>query len=413
MQEQSQKILRTKNDELYIIFFDRNTGSIVLRKYEGVRWSRPQIVVCDAEPDFSVSTSSGGDIMIINRDKYGNIILNISSDGKKWENKILFKGRNSNGRCFEKYHVYSTKDSVNIISTEYMPDEKKSKIIFNSFKEGKWNDPYEIDNFVPFSKSPLVITPINPNHVIMYYMIKEGNVISREVMLEPFEIGNTITVLSTTQLLIDISVLMTEKKVHILYTTKGINGSQVVYRNREEQKMEMPKVIWEGQWCDGVISFYVDEVLWMMWRTQNGLLYSYSEDEGISFKRPKKYRGEFCRRPIKAEYVSNFSDKLKCTELYLDSEDSYEILLVPDIYEEFYKKYTPNKVGKVSTEDEIKILKSKLESYESRIKQVDFQPTTPNGKMDEIQLQNILWNKKLEEIANQKEKFMNNKNEFK
>lgn len=416
MQEQSIKILRTKKNELMLFSHSDTNNSIVFKKYENTRWSYPQSIITNVDPFFSLCVSDDERIFILCRDKNGNIYLCRSDNDMLWESKVLLQNQREES-IFSRFFISFNNNTLSLIYNIPSRESKVHYLMNTSFVKGEWSEPEKIDEFIPFDKNPYIINCIKDNHIILYFKTSESTVNSREMLLSPTTLGNLNGIIQTSQICTDISILTTSEKIHILYTTRGMFSSQLVYKSKSEAKISTPRVIWEGQRCEGCILFKIKSRLWIMWISGGIVFYTISDDNGITFENPLRYKGEFCRHPTKVEYIDNCTfDGAEISEIYVDKENNNEIMIIPDLYSGFYSQNAQTQTlsqssnNNYSSSDEGQRLKNKLALCEAQISEANTNIIQLSKSLaergEEISIANAQWSSRYRALKQENEKLL-------
>lgn len=413
MQTQSMKLLRTRTNQL--LFFFYSNGNILLKKGTAQAFSSPEMIIEDVSPNFSVCLSSEDIPYILCSSNTGSIYFCRENHGK-WDKKMLMESSIFHQASI-KFYLFLERNQIHFIYSMPSEDGKQNYIMSLVCEDGKWGNPHKIDSFLPLRQSNFLIHEIEENHIVLYYKTKENGISSREMLLSPITLGTLNPIIQAGYPMLDFSFLTTRDKIHFISIIKGTFSSQLIYRNKYQAQFSSPIVLCEGQRMEHCLIFSLKNRIWIFWMNNGQMFYVTSDNEGRQFSTPAKYQGNISKKLVKAEYRSKINSELLCNEVFVDSETQNEILILPEIYLEFYgkynkKQYTEKKTAKEDQEN-IEKLKNKLFQTEAALKEANNQimqlTKDLSLRSNEISSVNVQWrgqwNTMKEELKKTEEKW--------
>lgn len=380
-------VLQTKDNHLWYFFYS-NYNSICYSLYSNKHWSNPVTVIKDVNYNFSVNLTDEDGIYVFCQDKLGNVVLCLYED-EKWNSKIILENKADEIHDIN-FQILFSNQSLDLMYSMPILGEKNAQLIYHSKDNNKWTSPQILDTIIPFKYRPFILQKITNNHNIAFYE-KRGNDCAlgyREFSSTLKKWGNFNPFHSTSYTYIDQSFLTTENTIHVLYIVKTSFSYQLIYKYKNGSEWSPQLIIYECNKIDICSLFILDNQLWIIWYINSQLYTCISQNLGKTFTKPTRYQGNYITIPIKASFISNIKqkeEKLYLREILLYDQPIPELLLIPELYPDFYEpnsnisiQTTSNKSIESIEEDtslaeRLNILENKNLSYERQLAEKDSQ----------------------------------------
>ncbi len=320
MQIQNIKAVRTKDNRLYIFYY--NSGTIFSKCIQNDLSEVPVRVIDNAEPVFSLRCTDDGIYLLA--EVKGGIYL-CYYNYIRWAARPIVK---SLGAECSKISFFIYGESVHIIYSVRKSSTSES-LYLRSMKKENWLSPVKIADITPFYASPYLIGNINPAEIKIYYRISDKAICFSSLSLVSGTLSERENLLAVGMPCADISILTNGNDCYVLYLAKGMFSSQLIYKGITATAQSKARVIWEGQLpascslihCDGKLYalIYNDSKAYVMYSDGN----SFSSAKNLGIKASSSY--------VKAEYINYFTGgNLTADEVIIDSS-AYTFPIVSDI----------------------------------------------------------------------------------
>ncbi len=323
MQNPNVKYLKMPNG--YFCLFYRENNILFLRTNTGTDWSSPQILAERTGTTFSIC-QFGEVCYVLYSSMEGNLYLASSIDFVNWEHKPLMGGTTNSSR--PKYFMVPTEDALHMIY--HLPTEIKGieSLVYTSFRKGRWENPTQIDRFIPFGRTAFFARRLSRDHIILYYRISRNTWSAREMLLSPYTLGNLTPLVQAPTNFIDICIVNDMERIHTLYIIRNMFRTQVLYQYKQTTAISTPRVLWEDMNCDNALAFLENGKLVLMWTVNGQPLRCISDNNGASFGAVERYTGNFPVQCIKGELISAEGLDYNAMETYGDISKDYNPFLL-------------------------------------------------------------------------------------
>lgn len=372
-------ILQTLNRNLWYFFYSPD-GKICYSLYHNKHWGNPITIIKNVNYNFSVNLTSKEDIYVFCQDLSGNVILCLYSNDT-WSTKIILENKSSEIYDINFQMLYNSQ-SLNLIYSMPVVGEKSSQLIYHSMENNKWNSPQVLDNIIPFDNLPFIIQQVNDNLSIAFYEKKGKDCCLgyREFSVALKKWGTFNPFHSTIYTYIDQSFLTTQDTIHALYIIKTGFSYQLIYKNKSSDEWSNSITLYESNKIDKCSIFIIENQLWAIWYINSQLYACISYNFGKTFTKPSRYQGNYNNSAVKAYFITNIKqkeEKLFIREILLYGQPIPQILLIPELYPDFYDIDSNNidtsKQAETDYLERISILENKISSYEKQVAEKDLQ----------------------------------------
>ena len=365
-------IVRMADNRLFS-FYHSETSGIVLRSFEGGRWSKPEPVAPDAQSNFTVSVDENGAMYMFAQDEAGDVHLYRYRRGD-WKSRIILKNP---GERQTALHIYPMicDGGMSIIYNHASGADGGALMLQSMDDRGKWRAPASIDSYTP-SVMPFSVQTVTPTHSLLFYAKKSAEPAIGYVEVSPERVTAFNTIYTSNHRIIDTSFLVTNDSLHALFIVKTMFSCQLIYRKKSTANFSAPVILADGAQLSGCLLMFVSGKLMACFMSDGRLVCSSSSDHGETFSRPVRYTNKFCAVPVKSVFLSQSpmdTGKYFVRQLYVDRNNVSDIQLLPDVYEDFYPLYPSIATEEAArqpdgsaalteaVEDEISVYRDKLE----------------------------------------------------
>lgn len=217
--------------------------------------------------------------------------------------------------CYMIYHIQTENNNVD-------------KLVYSEYVDGIWQPNIEIDSFVKNGNNPYHLRRLSDDHIVMYYKTNKNLWCSKELLISSNTQGKRRVLIQPNALCVDMSIVNTSEKIHILYITKTMFRTQVIYQYRHTNAVSPPRIVWEGNYCQHCLIYLEGDKLVLMWRINQVIMECISLDEGITFHPVSRYNGVYPAKCDKIEFYSNNYEEFNSTNMYVDvSKGNLPLLL--------------------------------------------------------------------------------------
>lgn len=320
MQSTNIKYLMTKKLDLFLFFHEGSTLFYKIQTPSG--WSQPQVLAEHTGSAFSVSHFDSI-IYVLYSTIEGNLVLAKTTDMSYWEKKQLISDKQN----LSQTKIFFLPEQTEFHMVYHLPTETTGVhwLVYAAYKDGKWEKPYRIDRFLPFPGEPFFVGRITRNHIILYYRSARNVISAREMLLSPYTLGSVNPMIQTSYPCKDLSIISDSKRIHLLYTVKGMFRSQVVYQYKQASSISTPRVIWEDTSCEQCLIYKTNQTLQLMWISNGQSYICSSENNGSSFGTVEKYTSYFPKRCVKGEMIqATDTPPYLASEAFSDITNGYQ-----------------------------------------------------------------------------------------
>lgn len=323
MQNPNVKYLKMPNG--YFCLFYRQSNILFFRSNTSTGWSTPQILAERIGSTYSVC-QYGEVCYVLYTTAGGTLNIASSKDFVNWEHEPL------NGMTITssnpKFFIVPTENTLHIIY--HLPTEAKGidSLVYCAFRNGRWETPSQIDRFIPFGRTIFLARRLSKEHIILYYRTARNTWCAREMLLTPYTLGSLTPLIQTQTNFVDISIVNDMERIHILYITRNMFRTQVIYQYKQTTAVSTPRVLWEDTNCDNAMAFLENGKVVLMWTANGRPLRCISENNGATFGVVEHYTGSFPSQCFKGELTN--ADSLECNamETYGDLSRNFNPFLL-------------------------------------------------------------------------------------
>ncbi len=340
--------LRDREKALFCFYISED--GLVRRSYEKNEWGEPRLLCGGIRGEFSVNLSHDRKIYIFCQDENGDLRL-VTNKDNKFTNQVILKSQSSITNRI-KFNALICKEGFNLLYNVPMPNDQEFLMSQKMNPDGGWDTPTRLDRIVNFPNQIFHVQNTSPEHMLVFYQTKnpDYSLCYREITRE--KIGRSIEFHRQNNPITDFSALTTRDSVHVLYITKGLFSSQLVYR-RKDDEFTPPMILWEGQRLENCLLMIIKHRLYAFFMNNGSLLYCLADGKLERFSRPARYneRMGFLRKAVLITEESEETAEFFAREVYTDLLNPWDVKILPDFCTSFYPP--PNamdvKVGNVST----------------------------------------------------------------
>lgn len=334
MQNPHVKYLKTKKGYFYLFYYEQ--GNIFCRSFSHDGWTVPQKIAERVAPVFSLCQYEDM-VYLLYSGGEGQLYLASSADFSKWEHRPMMSGTQNTNNT--KFFLLPSEDAFHIIY--HLPTESTGidSLVYNVFRNGQWEKPYQIDRFMPMQKTPFLARRLSRDHIILYYRTGRNILSAREMLLMPYTMGSVTPLLQTPSPCTDISIVNDNEKIHLLYIVRGMFRTQVVYQYKHTSSISTPRILWEDANCDNCLAYLEKGKVILMWTVNGQPMRCVSENGGATFGPAERYMDKFPGYCLKGELLGAQNDALNATECYGNARHGF----LPAVF-------TPSPLPKEKTE---------------------------------------------------------------
>lgn len=337
----SQYFIRSKDNRLWNFYYDLEQG-VCCKVYADQHWSSASQILSNAKSNFSITLDDDNKIYLFCQDITGNIVLCLY-DGASWSSQIVLENQSKTVYTIY-FHAIINETGLHLFYN--LPDEESgNQFLIHQSRgmDGKWGSPTKIDLISPLSSAPFYIQKVNSHHILIFYQTKykEYNIGYREFSLRLKKWSEYHIFYTSVYQCLDQSFLTTSKDIHALYVIRGMYSYQLIYRKKQDSGWSNPITLWESQKIDICSLLMVQDELFAVWITNRQYYTCSSKNRGQNFSKPTRNRSNLSREPIKAFYQSSILQNEKDIYLHdvlVKDPDQMELLLIPELYPEFYPR---------------------------------------------------------------------------
>ncbi len=331
-------IVKTGENNL-VSFYHTGNNAICVRKYEQNRWQQQVTLVSDVRKNFTVCSAGGEGIILICQNNDGGILICDNTEGH-WQSEAIMNPQNArNVQDTLFFCAASGTFNTFIYSVPGIEDRTQYIAVQSRNPGGNWSNAVRVDRFSQLNDALFKYQQINLDHGIVFYLTKgtENTLGYKEVTSN--KAGDFTRIHTTSYQFTETSFLTSNSCIHMVYAVKSIFASQLIYRAKHDSGFTNPYVIWEGQRIGACLIFSVRSLLYIAFQAGGVMYICSSDDNGVTFSRPQKYKGALAQSVEKAAFVSSdaFSES-NCVlrELFVDAFNPWMPQMLPEMYPDFY-----------------------------------------------------------------------------
>lgn len=311
MQNPHVKYLKTKSGYFYLFYYEY--GNIFCRSFSHDGWTVPQKIAEKTAPVFSLCQYEDMTYLLYTNGE-GQLYLATTADFTQWEHHPLQQKIQNPGNT--KFFFLPCGDSFHLIYHQPTESTNVNALVYSVFQNNQWEKPYQIDRFLPMSKTPFLARRLSKEHLILYYRTGRNVLSAREMLLTPYTMGNVTPLIQTPSSFTDLSIVNDSEKIHMLYIVRGMFRTQVVYQYKHTSAISTPRILWEDNNCDNCLVYLQNGKVVLMWTVNGQPMRCISENGGASFGTVEKYTDRFPDRCIKAELINAKTEPFNSSECY-------------------------------------------------------------------------------------------------
>ncbi len=341
MQNPSIAYVLTDENRLFVFYSKQN--NLLYYEYEIDKPQTIQLLESSISGFFSVSYFLDT-IYVLYYKEDKNLYVATTKDGSSWKHTLCF----SQVENFQKSKPFllPTEETCFLIShaptksnpSQSMQSTQSSEALFyHAYDQGIWQNPIFIDQFTPNPQTPFFSKRISQNHIILYYRTSKTTWSAREILLEPLKIGSLVPLFQTNAPCIDLSIINTNEKIHMLYIIRTMFRTQVIYQYKQTNRISPPKILWEGNNCQNCLLTLEYGILTVFWQVNHTLMYCTSVDEGVSFDSAKRFSDAYPQKLQKASFIPSSHCELNASELFVDLNQNHIPFLPSQRLKEYLK----------------------------------------------------------------------------
>jgi hypothetical protein len=331
-------IVRLKDDTLFCFYYINGKG-ISFKEFINNKWSKEQSLLLTGSDNFTVSIDVEGFIYLVCQDSVGDLSISNNKNGS-WESRVILKNQAASIYKISMQPIF-TQTGMSLIYNIPSQDDKGHNLVLQSLNDsGVWSPAARIDKFYATHGKMYQLQMLNSSHGILFYQTRGTENILGYREITPDKFGNFYSFYKSSYQVLDSSFLTTASTIHVLFIVKTMFSSQLLYKKKDNNEFSTSTVIWDAPRMDNCHLFFSNDNLYISYVNNGHLYMCMSEDKGNTFSKPIKYRKKFCLHPVKANYISETSQRENVyfvRQLYVDREAPWDIQLMSDMSEEFYE----------------------------------------------------------------------------
>jgi len=329
-------IARFKDQSLAALF--ENETGVMAKFYKNNRWEAEHLLLSGSNLSFTADFDSGGNLCVFAQNTKGDIVL-LAYNGSKFKSRKLL-----NGQTVEKYpmRVHSMKNASLIYN---IPNgDNKYKLIQQNAGEKGWEKAAEIAQFISLpgiAGSLFELQTLSPDHGLVFYNSENNLIGYKEVSTS--KICEFHPLQRPGELILDYNFLTLKSGIHLTYVTANMFSRRLLYRQKTTAKLSEPIVLWEGPRIENCLLSEIDGEIWAFWSGGENLYTA--KAKGTSFEKAKIYTQKFCKKPLRASYITAMDyDDYFTRYVYVDSQKPWDVQILPDMFPDFYPQPKPPEV---------------------------------------------------------------------
>jgi len=327
-------------DGSLISFYHVQSKGVLYRINQRGKWQPEKLLLENGQKNFSVCFEKNK-ILVFCQDNNGNVML-YQGNGDNWRGRVILNNQSDKvHRILFSPIISETAGKAGLCLVYNMPAAEGDGhyLVKQHLSEGKWDRPERLDKVTRLNNELYNIQYISHDHCVLFYQTKsaEYKLGYREVTSAAH--GAFHLIHSSAYQVTGHSFLVTDSEIHVLYIIRNMFGSQLLYKKKNNTDFSAPLVIFEGQRIENCLLSIINDNIYVHFQSAGQMYQCISDDKGESFSRPRRYRHKICESPVKAIYLSEAAQKENqffCREVYVDENNSWDVQILPDLYEDFY-----------------------------------------------------------------------------
>ena len=379
MQNPNVKYVKTATGNLFVFYLEN--GAIFCQQYTQNNFSPPLMIAEKIIGMFSVCQYSNTTYVLYCQTD-GKLHMSVSKDHTHWDETVVMENPQNSGKG--KIFLLPTETSFHMIYHLPTASTGIDSLLYTQYENSSWGKPYQIDRFMPYGKNPFFARRLSNDHIILYYRTSRNIWSAREMLLSPYTMGSLTPMIQTHSPYIDISIVNSKERIHILYCIRTMFRTQVVYQYKQTSIISTPRVIWDDVNCDQCIAHIEKDSLILMWTANNIPMRCISKDQGATFGIAEKFTDKFPARCIKCELIGADDVAFNATEIFIDGANAYQ---------PFLPIHTPIDLSGISVPSQPQINYNKViaDQNKNHKNQLDELSTLLAQRSDEIAMVNARW----------------------
>lgn len=308
------KYLKTDKEDIYAFYTE--DSNLITYEYKPLHSCPYKIIASNVVGRFSVSHYEGTTYITYYKND-GNLYVCTSKDNKEFTHTICMQNPKNFGSgkiflvpmedtCYMVYHIPTEINNI-------------EKLVYLEYIDGIWQSEKEIDKLISNDNQPYYARRLSLDHIVFYYKTAKNLWNSKELLISSNIQSKRNTLFQSNAICVDISIINTSEKIHILYITKSMFRTQVIYQYKHTNAISPPRILWEGSYCQDCLAFLNGDKLNLMWRVNQVLMECISYDEGITFMPISRYSGAYPTKCEKGEFFSNNYNEFNSNGIYIDT----------------------------------------------------------------------------------------------
>jgi hypothetical protein len=297
-------------------FFHTVEGGVSWREYLPVtgKWGKPESLLEDALPRFTVSAAPKGGLAVVCRGDTGAArMFALAADGSVFESRV----EGLSGAAWESriWPVFG-RGGPRMLYNAAANDERRYGILAAAPGGG---EPERLGRAAITRVGVFKTVYVSPGHVAAFYSERTGG--EYALGYQEATAGKTAAYRVFCQSAsppADFSALIAGDVIYILYVIVSMFGAQLIFRKRTEQGFGKSVVVAEGGRIDGVTMFRKGGRITAAYYLNGVFFTRRSDDGGESFGRQRSSDAPSPGTPEKAVYVPDGSEDFDCREIYAD-----------------------------------------------------------------------------------------------
>lgn len=324
------------NDKLIAFYYSNK--SIYYKTHDGMQFKSEALLVEDVLDNFTVCLAYDDTVYLFCQNINGDVLLCTKNNNDISSRMILKNTANTIVKV-----NFNALVSDNAFSLIY---NSESHLILQQLdSSGKWQPAAPIDKYISLPNTAYTVQNISCEHLLAFYRTPENHLVYREINTEQFGSPNIFH--TTTHKIVDTSFLVMADCVHMLFIVRNMFSCQILYRKKDSSDFSNIKILWEAPNISNCLLFEIEGKLYVTFSMKGHLYMMFSENNGNTFSHIIKYKDQFGVNVKKAKYVSANQVKDHCLhEIYVSAEDPCDILLIPEIFPDFFKFTSVNRTPK-------------------------------------------------------------------
>ena len=390
MQSQNIKIIRTKDNSLFIFYY--NNGEISYSSIQNGKFSPRQTLMENVSPSFSLYCSDTG-IYLLAKGTQGIILC--YNDSRRWVSKLISKETDISKMAF---FVFGNK--VHLLYSTQSPNAETQSLFARSMADDNWMTPVKIADILPFNTTSFFTGMRSDSKVNIYFRLSDKTLIYTTLNLENSQLDEKRNLLSTNMPCIDISILTNKNEIHILYLAETMYSLQLIYKSIGTNPQVKATIIWEGQLLENCSLFCHNGMYHALIYNNSKLFQISSNNPSEGFSLPRSLE---CEIPtIKGEYLDFSSDTSFIADEILVNLETNTFPIINDMVDSFIptirNQSTTSKIETIIKEQTLKASTDYQLQIKTLSEQISQLSTTLTKRNDELATTSARWQKRYDAL---------------